>query len=221
MTKEKIGVVIAEDHQLFREVIVALLGESGHFAVLCQAGNGLEAIRCVRNHAPDLLLLDLSMPKMHGLSVIREVKNQFPNLIILALTIHEDEHHIAQAFKEGVDGYCLKDAELGELHMAIKSVLSGKKYISPSIAPTIMQGYLADREKKKTDTCWDTLTRREREIVKLVGEGYQNKAIADLLCISIKTVEKHRSNIMEKLDIHNAAALTSYAVRQGLVTLKS
>jgi len=221
MKKEKIGVVIAEDHQLFREVLVALINETGHYVVLCQASNGLEAIRCVRNHQPDLLILDLSMPKMHGLSIIREIKGQFPDMIILALTIHKDEHHISQAFKDGVDGYCLKDAELGELHMAIKSVLSGKKYISPSIAPMIMQGYLADRENKKSDSCWDILTRREREIVKLVGEGFQNKAIADLLCISIKTVEKHRSNIMEKLDIHNAAALTAYAVRQGLVTLKS
>jgi DNA-binding NarL/FixJ family response regulator len=221
MKKEKVGVVVAEDHQLFREVLVALINETGHYVVLCQASNGLEAIRCVRNHQPGLLILDLSMPKMHGLSIIREIKGQYPDMIILALTIHKDEHHIAQAFKDGVDGYCLKDAELGELHMAIKSVLAGKKYISPSIAPMIMQGYLADREKKKTDSCWDILTRREREIVKLVGEGFQNKAIADLLCISIKTVEKHRSNIMEKLDIHNAAALTAYAVRQGLVTIKS
>ncbi len=214
---QKTRVIIAEDHKLFREGLISLLGQIDDFDVLGEAENGLEAIRFARKFEPELLLLDLSMPRMNGISVIRELKSQYPSMKILALTIHQDEQFIMEAFKSGVDGYCLKDAGRRELRLAIQSVLNGKRYISPTISDTIMKGFLADRRNLKTKSSWDTLTQREREVLKLVGEGYPNKAIADLLCISVKTVEKHRSNIMRKLDLHNASALTAFAIQHGLV----
>ena len=167
-----------------------------------------------------MMLLDLSMPKMNGISVMREIKSQFPEIKIMALTIHESDQYVLEAFEAGADGYCLKDAGRDELMVAVDSVLQGKRYISPSISDNVLEGYLSGRRELKSKTTWDTITQREREVLKLLGEGYQNKEISDMLHISVKTVEKHRANIMNKLDLHNAAALTAYAIEHDLVTKK-
>lgn len=220
MSSGKTEVVIVEDHRLFREGLKSLLADKRNFEVVGEAGDGLEALRCVRKHRPNLILLDISMPKMNGISVMREIKGQFPEIKILALTIHQSDQYVLEAFEAGADGYCLKDAGRRELMVAITSVLEGKKYISPTIADNVMEGYLVGRKKLKSQTTWDTITQREREVLKLLGEGYQNKEISDMLHISVKTVEKHRANIMNKLDLHNAAALTAYAIEHGLVTRK-
>lgn len=220
MGKAKTKVVIVEDHRLFREGLKSLLADKPDFEMVGEAGDGLEAIRCIRKHQPNLVLLDLSMPKMNGISVMREIKGQYPEIKILALTIHESDQYVLEAFEAGADGYCLKDAGRNELRVAVDSVLQGKRYISPSISDSVLEGYLTGRKKLKSKTSWDTITPREREVLKLLGEGYQNKEISDMLHISVKTVEKHRANIMSKLDLHNAAALTAYAIDHGLVTQK-
>ncbi len=220
MGEKKARVLIVEDHRLFREGLKSLLADKTDFEVVGEAGDGLEAIRKIKRRQPNLLLLDLSMPKMNGISVMREIKGQFPEIKILALTIHESDQYVLEAFEAGADGYCLKDAGRNELMVAIDSVLLGKRYISPSISDNVLEGYLTGRKKLKSKTSWDTITPREREVLKLLGEGYQNKEIADMLHISVKTVEKHRANIMNKLDLHNAAALTAYAIDHGLVTKK-
>jgi DNA-binding NarL/FixJ family response regulator len=216
----KTKIVIVEDHKLFREGLKSLLSDKADLEVIGEAGDGLEAIRTVKKCRPDLLLLDLSMPKMNGISVMKEIKNQFPEIKIMALTIHESDQYVLEAFEAGADGYCLKDAGRSELMVAVDSVLQGKRYISPSISENVLEGYMTGRKKLKPKTSWDTITQREREVLKLLGEGYQNKEISDMLHISVKTVEKHRANIMNKLDLHNAAALTAFAIEHGLVAKK-
>jgi DNA-binding NarL/FixJ family response regulator len=151
---------------------------------------------------------------------MRDIKSQIPEVKILALTIHESDQYVLEAFEAGADGYCIKDAGRNELMVAIDSVLEGKTYISPGIADNVMEGYLEESKRLKTKTTWDTVTQREREVLKLLAEGYLNKEIAEFLHISVKTVEKHRANIMNKLDLHNAPALTAYAIEKGLVTQK-
>jgi DNA-binding NarL/FixJ family response regulator len=216
----KTKIVIVEDHKLFREGLKSLLSDKADLEQIGEAGDGLEAIRTVKKCRPDLLLLDLSMPKMNGISVMKEIKNQFPEIKIMALTIHESDQYVLEAFEAGADGYCLKDAGRSELMVAVDSVLQGKRYISPSISENVLEGYMTGRKKLKPKTSWDTITQREREVLKLLGEGYQNKEISDMLHISVKTVEKHRANIMNKLDLHNAAALTAFAIEHGLVAKK-
>ncbi|MFZ0243881.1 MAG: response regulator transcription factor [Desulfobacterales bacterium] len=213
-------VIIAEDHQLFREGLKSMLSLRNDLVIVDEAKDGLEALRCVKRNQPDLLLLDLSMPRLSGMSVMKDVKRQFPEIKILALTIHMSDQYVLEAFEAGANGYCIKDASRDELMVAIDSVLAGKTYISPGIADNVMEGFLEDSKRLKTRTSWDTVTQREREVLKLLAEGYLNKEIADFLHISVKTVEKHRANIMSKLDLHNAPALTAYAIQKGIVTQK-
>ena len=215
------SIVIAEDHRILREGLESLLSSKPDFEVIGKAEDGLEAISLVRESRPDLVLLDLSMPRLDGLSAIREIKNLSPETKILALTVHTDEEYVLEAFEAGADGYCLKDAGRTELIMAMQTVFSGKPYFSPGIADKVLEGYLEGRQRLKDRPSWETVSRREREVLKLVGEGYKNKDIAELLNISVKTVEKHRSNIMKKLDLPNTAALTAYAIEKGLVTKRS
>lgn len=215
---EKIQVVIAEDNTLLREGLRMMLESDERFDVAEEVEDGLSAIKSVLKHQPDIIILDLSMPRMNGLAAIKDIKRQSPETRILALTIHEDEEYIVEAFQSGADGYCLKDTTRDDLLKAINIVLSGKTYISPAIANTVLEGYIEGKQTVKKDTTWNTLTKREKEILKLVGEGYTSKEIADYLCISPKTVEKHRSNLMNKLNIHNVSALTAYAIDKGLVS---
>jgi two-component system, NarL family, response regulator NreC len=216
--EKKPRIVIAEDYTILREGLKSLLSSSANFEIIGEAEDGREAIRCVEQLKPDLILMDLSMPRMNGLEAIREIKRRFSKTAILVLTVHKTEEYILATLKAGADGYVLKDATQSELMMAVKNVLSGKHYISPGISEKVIEGYLDGRKTLKTRTSWETLTQREREILKLIAEGYKNKEIADFLCISPKTVEKHRANLMEKLSLHNVQALTSFAIDKGLVS---
>jgi DNA-binding NarL/FixJ family response regulator len=217
--KEKTKIVIAEDHTILREGLRSLLSAENEFEVVGEARDGLEAIRCVGNLKPDLVLIDLSMPRMNGSAAIREIKRQSPHTKVLALTVHKTEEYILEAFQAGADGYCLKDATHGELIMAIESIQSGKPYVSPGISDKLLRGYLEGKTgTTESGSSFGSLTSREKEVLKLIGEGYKNKEISGYLYISVKTVEKHRANIMQKLDLHNASALTAYAIEKGLVT---
>ena len=218
MMEKKSRIVIAEDHTILREGLRSLLSSDPNFEIIGEAEDGREAIRCVEKFKPDLILMDLSMPRMNGMEAISEIKKRFKETKILVLTVHKTEEYILATLKAGADGYILKDSTHAELVMAVKNVLSGKQYISPGISEKVIEGYLEGRKTLKTRTAWETLTQREREILKLIAEGYKNKEIADALCISVKTVEKHRANLMEKLDLHNVQALTTIAIEKGIVS---
>jgi len=209
--------LIAEDHTILREGLKALISFDSDYKVVGEAADGLAAIRSVESLEPDLVLMDLSMPKLNGIEAIEDIKRARPETKIIALTVHDTEEYVLETLRAGADGYVLKDATHAELITAIKKVMSGKRYLSADVSGKVIEGYLVGQKTLKKQSAWDTLTRREREILKLIAEGYKNKDIADHLCISLKTVEKHRLNLMSKLDLHNTAALTSFAMQRGLV----
>ena len=211
-------IVIAEDYTILREGLRSLLSSHPDFEIVGEAEDGQEAIRNVEKLKPDLALMDLSMPRMNGMDAIKEIKKRSPQTKVLVLTVHKSEEYIHAALQAGADGYILKDSTHAELGLAIKNILEGKRYISPGISESLIEGYLEGRKKAKPPSTWDTLTQREREILKLIAEGYKNKAIAEYLCISVKTVEKHRANLMKKLDLHNIQALTALAMEKGLIS---
>ncbi len=210
-------IIIAEDHTILREGLRLLLSSNADFEVVAEAEDGLEAIRTSETLQPDLILMDLSMPRMNGMGAIQEIKKQCPTTKILVLTVHKTEEYILATLKAGADGYVLKDATHNELMLAIECVFSGKSYLSPGISEKVIEGYLEGRKTLKATSSWETLTQREREILKMIAEGYKNKEIGDYLCISTKTVEKHRANLMKKLDLHSTSALTAYAMEKGLI----
>lgn len=215
---EKKRIFIAEDHTILREGLRVLLSASPDFEIVGEAADGLEAIQGIEKFSPDLILIDLSMPRMDGIESIKEIKKRQPITKIIALTVHKTEEYVLATLKAGADGYILKDSTHSDLINAIKSVLNGKRYLSPGISKLVIEGYLEGKETIKSRSSWETLTQRERGILKLIGEGYKNKEIADFLCISPKTVEKHRSNLMSKLNLHSTSALTAFALEKGLIT---
>ena len=215
--KKKHRILIAEDHTLFRQGLKALLSLEEDFEVVGEAGDGHQAIQRAKELKPDLILLDLSMPRVDGMTAIKEIKRSSPEAKIVILTVHKTEEHVLEALKSGASGYILKDASHEEFLLAMRSVLHDKRYLSPDISERIVEGYLNGRESFEPTSPWKSLTSRERQVLKLIAEGYKSKEIGEFLCISEKTVAKHRSNIMNKLDLHSASELTAYAIKRGLV----
>lgn len=216
---QKQRILLVEDHTLLRQGLCSLLSTDPNIEVIGEADNGKDAIRLAVTLAPNLILMDLSMPGTNGTESIREIKKRYPGIKILVLTVHMAEEYIREALHAGADGYVLKHATRDELILAIKSVLNGKTYLSPDIAEKVVSGYLDGGKGINPMSAWDSLTLREREVLKLIAEGQGNKHIASYLCVSVKTVEKHRSNLMRKLNLHNAAVLTSFAIEKGMVSV--
>jgi two-component system, NarL family, response regulator NreC len=212
--EKKYRVVIAEDHTILREGLRSLVASSPDFQVVSEAEDGYAAILCAEKHKPDILLLDLSMPRLNGLEAIKGIKKVSNKTKVVVLTVHKADEYILASLRAGADGYMLKNENFADLLTAFKSVLSGKQYLSPEISGTVLDG---NKTLKKT-TAWDSISQREREILKLIAEDYKSKDIALLLFISIKTVEKHRANLMKKLNLHSVSALTALAIEKGLVT---
>jgi DNA-binding NarL/FixJ family response regulator len=213
-------ILIAEDHALFRAGIRALLLAEPDIEIVAEAENGKEIVRLACSLNPNLVLMDLSMPGSNGLEAISEIKKRMPGIKILVVTMHKTDEYIQEALRNGASGYILKEASHDELKMAIRTVLGGKLYLSPDVSERLLTGYLSGgAPAEKAAVTWDTLTVREKQVLKLVAEGYGNKHIAEYLCISIKTVEKHRSSLMSKLNLRNASMLTAYAISKGIVSL--
>jgi two-component system, NarL family, response regulator NreC len=219
MNNTKKTVVIAEDHTILRAGLKALLSTNPIFEVIGEADNGRDAIRRVVELKPDLVIMDLSMPGMNGMDALKEIKDRIPEVKALVLTVHSEEEYVLASLQAGANGYVLKDATQNELLVAAQRVLDGKTYLSPDITEKVVSSYLnTNGSSQDPVTRWDTVTQRERQILKLIAEGHTNKGMSDYLCISVKTVEKHRANLMKKLDLHSVSALTTYALEKGIIS---
>ena len=215
--KKKHTILLADDHSILRAGLRSILNCNSNLEVVAEVDNGNDAIKTALAIKPDLLLTDLSMPKKNGTDAIRELQKQLPEMKYLVLTMHASEEHIHMALNAGANGYILKDDSHEELLNAINTVLDGKTYLSPSICGSVVAGFLNASNSSSATIPTNPLTNREREIIKLIAEGNRSKDIAEYLSISIKTVEKHRSNLMKKLDLHSVSSLTNYAIQHGIV----
>lgn len=215
-----IRVIIAEDHNLVRQGIRALLEQSGDVQVVAEAATGQEAVDLTEQHKPDVVVMDLSMPRLDGAQAAeRIVDMKLPTQVII-LSMYADTTMVQQLLRRGVKGYLLKDAVTEELLLAIRSVSQGKMFISPTISDSVMTLLLSPPDATAAHMA-DLLTPREREVLQLVAEGHTNSAIADILSISVKTVEKHRANLMSKLEVNDLASLIREGIKRGLILLDS
>lgn len=214
-----IQVVLADDHTVVRTGIRAMLDGLAGIEVAGQATNGRDALTLIEQYRPQLLLADISMPGMNGLEVTTRVTKEFPDVRVIILSMHTAEEYVWQALKAGATGYLLKDVEIWELDFAIKAVLKGKTYLTPSVSQQVVESYMNRLES--TATVADVLTPRQREILQLIVEGTPMKEIARRLNLSVKTVETHRSLLMDRLDIHDIPGLVGYAMRMGIIPPES
>lgn len=212
-------ILIVDDHALMRNGLEAMLASEPDFEVVGVASDGMTAMRSASELQPDIILMDLTMPRTSGVDAIAQIKRQHPGIKIVALTFHKEDKYIHATLEAGADAYVLKDDSRHELFSALANVISGKNYLSPSIVDKVVAGYLSggDTSSASTQTSWDVLTRREREVIKLIAEGNRTKEIATYLSLSPKTIEKHRTNLMRKLDLHNVSEVTMYAIKNGFV----
>jgi DNA-binding NarL/FixJ family response regulator len=209
-------VLLADDHALVRAGIRALLEKIPNVEVVGEAGTGREALELVKSKLPDLVLMDIAMAELGGLEALPRVTKDFPGVKVIILSAHANEEYVIRALRSGASGYMLKDAATMELELAIRSVSEDKTYLSPSISRTVINSYL-ERVGGPLSPL-DQLTPRQREILQLVAEGKNTKEIASDLDISVKTVESHRLQLMERLNIHDVPGIVRYAVRSGLVS---
>jgi two-component system, NarL family, response regulator NreC len=217
LADRKQRVVVIEGQTLFREGLRALLSSQVDLEVVGEGADGREAIHLAEQLKPDLMLLALSLPRSNGLESLKEVQRVSPDTRILVLATERSEEFVAAALQAGALGYGLKDITGDELFLAVKSLVAGERFLSPSIAAALMARFLGETKLLPNSSAPDDLSVREREILKLVAEGFRTRSIGDFLCISPRTVEKHRANLMKKLDMHSIQALTGYAIRKGMV----
>jgi two-component system response regulator NreC len=212
-----IRVLLAEDHTIVRKGLCSLLeGEAG-IEVIGEAGDGREAVEKVQQLLPDVVLMDITMPALSGLEATRQIRKRFPEVKVLILTMHATEEYIFQILRAGASGYVVKQAAPAELVSAIQAVYRGESFLSPSISSKVIEEYIRRAEASAEKDSYDQLTFREREVLPLIAEGHSTREIAELLHISVKTVETHRAHLMDKLDIHSTAELTQYAIHKGVV----
>jgi two-component system response regulator NreC len=216
---QKIKVLIVDDHTLVRDGVRALLALIADIEVVGEAANGKEALEKVKNLVPDVVLMDLAMPIMSGLEATRRIRKRFPGTKVLALTQYEDREYIVPTIEAGARGFISKTAAFSELASAIQAVYHGGSFLSPVAAAAVVEECQQKIAVEGEKDSYQHLTDRERETLKLVAEGYTAKEIADMLFISLRTVETHKSNLMKKLNIHNKADLIRFAIRKGVITV--
>ncbi len=217
--KKKIRILIADDHALVRQGIIAFIQMSDDIEVVCEASDGMGAIEGVKKHKPDIVIMDVAMPALGGLEATIEIKKIDPNIKVLVLTQYEDRIYIRRFLKAGASGYMPKTAVGTDLLTAINAIAGGKAYLHPSIAFSVIDEYLEKKDEAAEDP-YEILTDREKQVLKLIAEGYTHKEIADILNISAKTAIAHQTNISEKLDIRSRAALIKFAIQKGIIKIE-
>ncbi len=217
MLKKK--VLIADDHALVREGIVAFLKLCDDIEVIAEASDGIEAMEKTGKYHPDIIIMDINMPKLGGLETTVEIKKMHPHIKVLVLTQYEDREYISRFLKAGVSGYLLKKAVGSDLIAALKTIVRGELYLYSSIASEVVAGYLQGGKQVDSEDPYDKLSDREKQVLKLVAEGYTHKDVADMLTISAKTVIAHQTNIGEKLGIHTRAGLIKFAIQKGIIKI--
>jgi DNA-binding NarL/FixJ family response regulator len=212
-----IRILLAEDHTIVRKGLRSLLDSEAGIQVVGEAADGREAVDKVRHLLPDVVVMDIAMPGLNGLEATRQIRKQFPRVRVLILTMHADEEYILQILQAGASGYVVKQAAPEELVSAVKTVDRGDLFLSPSISRTVVQEYIRQAEAMAGRDSYEPLTPREREVLQLIAEGRPPREIAEILRISVKTIETHRAHLMRKLDAHSTADLTRYAIRKGII----
>jgi len=213
----KIRVFQADDHLILREGIRSLLEKVPDIEIVGEAGDGIEAVAKVGTLVPDVVLMDIAMPRLSGLEATRQIKEKNPQIKVLVLTMYETDQYISQMLQSGASGYVVKTAAASELVSAVRTVHRGDVYLYPAIAQLLVTDYL-EKVKAGEEDSQSRLTSREKEILKLIAEGKKNKEIANLLGIRLRTVQAHRANVMDKLRLHDRTELVKYAIRKGMVT---
>jgi two-component system, NarL family, response regulator NreC len=223
MSADKITIVVADDHNIVRRGLVSLLSLSERFEIVGEAEDGRSAVERVLETRPDVVLMDISMPNLNGLEATRKIKNQAPEVKVLMLSAHDNEAYVLESIRCGGNGYVLKNSSAEDLHAAITAVHSGQAFFSPGISKILADDYLRRVREGIQDNDipqpGPRLTQREREILQLIAEGKTHQQIADMLHISVRTVDTHRNNIIQKLDIHDTAGLVTYAIKNGIIIL--
>jgi DNA-binding NarL/FixJ family response regulator len=209
-------VLLADDHGIVRRGLRSLLEETGH-SVVAEAADGLEAVRLCEEHRPDLLIIDIGMPKLNGIEVATRAQKLDRPPAVIILSMHADESYIIRALAAGARAYLLKDATDEDLLPAIRAVTSGKPFFSPAVTAVLVEDYMRTLQKRGLTDSYHLLTDREKEVLHLLAEGRSNKEVATLLNLGVSTVETHRSNLMQKLNLHNTAEIVLYAVRKGII----
>jgi len=222
---KSIKVILVDDHSLVRAGIRSLIQNISGVEVIAEANNGRDAIRLIDELIPDLVLLDIAMPELNGLEVISRISKDNTVTKIIILSMHTNEEYVVQALKAGAAGYLLKDSAPNELEIAVNAVMRGETYLSPAISKHVVDNYLrrisdVSAEKEKGPDIFKQLTSRQREILQLIAEGNSTKEIANKLNVSIKTIETHRMQLMDRIGIHDVAGLVRYAIRMGIITVK-
>jgi two-component system response regulator NreC len=213
----KTRVLLADDHQLMRSGVRLMLEREPDIAVVGEASDGREAVSLAKTLRPEVVVMDIGMPSLNGIEAALQMTQHNPELAVVMLSMHSDESYVLRALKAGARGYLLKDSAEADLIKAVHVVAGGKSFFSPAVSKVLLDDYVRKLSRSGTEDAYDLLTPREREILQLIAEGKSNKDVANLLNLSVYTVESHRSNLMEKLNLKGVPELILYAVRKGII----